>query len=113
VVNKVGTWLKAVAARQAGVPFWVAAPSSSIDWEADDGRLVPIEQRPPDEVAWVEGAGPDGRASAVRPGPAESDVANPAFDLTPAALVTGLITERGTCPASEEGLLSLFPERGR
>jgi len=113
VANKVGTYLKALAAREAGVPFYVAAPSSSIDWEAADGRMIPIEERGADEVAQVEGRGIAGRTFRVRLTPPETDIANPAFDVTPGALVTGLITERGSCSATEEGLLSLFPERRR
>ena len=110
VCNKVGTLLKALAAREYGVPFYVAAPSSSIDWDADDGRLIPIEERPGEEVTWVEGCGEDGKRVRIRVAPAGSPGANPAFDVTPAALVTGLITERGLCPANEEGLIGLFPE---
>jgi methylthioribose-1-phosphate isomerase len=110
VCNKVGTLLKALAARASGVPFYVAAPSSSIDWQAGDGRSIPIEERPADEVTWVEGRDERGERVRVRVAPAGSPAANPAFDVTPAALVTGLITERGICPASEDGLLGLFPE---
>lgn len=110
VCNKIGTLLKALAAREFGVPFYVAAPSSSIDWWARDGRLIPIEERPAEEVTWVEGRDGGGTRVRVRVAPAGGPVANPAFDVTPAALVTGLITERGLCAASEDGLLGLFPE---
>jgi methylthioribose-1-phosphate isomerase len=95
VTNKIGTYLKALAARAAGVPFYVAAPSSSIDWRLSDGLDVPIEERAAAEVSGGD-AWP---------------AANPAFDVTPAHLVTGLITERGVCAASAEGLRTLFPER--
>ncbi len=95
VCNKIGTYLKALAAREAGVPFHVAAPSSSIDWSRADAGTIPIEEREAAEVT-----GPD-------PLPA----VNPGFDVTPAALVTGLLTERGACAASEAGLRGLFPER--
>ena len=110
VCNKVGTLLKALAARASGVPFYVAAPSSSIDWDADDGRLIPIEQRSAEEVTWVEGRAGSGERIRVRVAPDGTAAANPAFDVTPAELVTGLITERGLCPANEEGLIGLFPE---
>ena len=111
VANKIGTYLKALAAADTGVPFWVALPSSTIDWAVADGlRDIPIEERSPDEVTHVIGASADGtlvRARVVAPG---SPAANPAFDVTPARLVTGLITERGRCAASEAGLRSLYPE---
>jgi methylthioribose-1-phosphate isomerase len=111
VCNKVGTFLKALAAREAGVPFYVAAPSSSIDWTVGDGDLIPIEERSGDELIWVDGLDREGVRARVRVTPEGTVTANPAFDVTPAELVTGLITERGVCPASEDGLLSLFPER--
>ncbi len=112
VCNKIGTYLKALAARDSGIPFYVAAPSSSIDWSLDDGLAeVPIEERGAEEMrrveGWVEGRG----QASVTVFPEKSAVANFAFDVTPAPLVTGLITERGVCEASREGLLSLFPER--
>lgn len=110
VCNKIGTLLKALAAREYGVPFYVAAPSSSIDWQAADGRLIPIEERPADEVTWVEGRDRDGGRVRIQVSPAGSPAGNPAFDVTPAALVTGLITERGLCAANEDGLRGLFPE---
>ena len=112
VANKIGTYLKALAARDTGVPFWVAVPSSSIDWTLADGIAeIPIEQRAGAEVATMTGRGPDGAATTVRVIPDSSEAANPAFDVTPARLVTGLITERGCCAASAEGLAGLFPER--
>jgi methylthioribose-1-phosphate isomerase len=110
VVNKIGTYLKALAAHDNGIPFYVALPSSTIDWGLASGHEVPIEERPAAEVAFVRGLGPDG-VTDVAIGPAASAAANPAFDVTPARLVTGLITERGVCPASSEGLLALFQER--
>lgn len=111
VANKIGTYLKALAARDNGVPFWVAAPSSSIDWTLDDGTAVPIEERDGDEVSWVAGLTDDGTPARVRVVPDGSPVANPAFDVTPARLVTGIITERGRTEASRGGLARLFPER--
>lgn len=112
VANKIGTYLKALAAHDNGVPFYVALPSPTIDWSMDNGlRQIPIEERAGEEVTHLSGptdAGQIARIAAVAPA---SPVANPAFDVTPARLVTGLITERGIAPASFEGLLSLFPER--
>jgi methylthioribose-1-phosphate isomerase len=110
VANKIGTYLKALAARDTGVPFYVAAPSSSIDWSLESGDDIPIEERPGDEVARVTGRTGDGRIETVRLVPEGSPVANPAFDITPARLVTGLITERGVAGASREALRRLFPE---
>jgi methylthioribose-1-phosphate isomerase len=111
VCNKIGTYLKALAARAHGVPFHVAAPSPSIDWRMARGADVPIEERDGDEVRFVTGTGADGALARVRVVPPGSAVANPAFDVTPAHLVTSLITERGVCAASEAGLRTLFPER--
>jgi methylthioribose-1-phosphate isomerase len=112
VANKIGTYLKALAAHDNGVPFYAALPSSTIDWTIEDGvRDVPIEERPSREVTHVRGRADDGRlldVEVVSPG---SAVANPAFDVTPARLVTGIITERGVAPATRAGLLSLYPER--
>jgi len=99
VCNKIGTYLVALAAREARVPFYVAAPSSSIDWSLADGAQIPIEERAPDEVTHVRGH---------RVAPSGTVARNPAFDVTPARLVTGLLTERGICAASEHGLLGLF-----
>lgn len=111
VCNKVGTYLKALAAHDNGVPFYAAVPSSSIDWNLRDGvNEIPIEERSPDEVTTITGRLEDGRAATVRLTPAGTPAANPAFDVTPARLVTGLITERGVAPASEAGLRGLFPE---
>jgi len=111
VANKIGTYLKALAAFDTGVPFYVAAPSPSIDWSIEDGRSIPIEERAASEVTEIAGLGADGAVTQVRLTPAGSLAANPAFDVTPARLVTGLITERGVAKASREGLLALFPER--
>jgi methylthioribose-1-phosphate isomerase len=113
VCNKIGTYLKALAAKDNGVPFYVALPSPTIDWTVRDGvREIPIEERNADEVDYVQGKGADGKVARVRISPEGSRVANPAFDVTPARLVTGLITERGVADASPEGLKTLFPERG-
>ena len=109
VVNKIGTYLKALAARDCGVPFYVAAPSSSIDWTLTDGREVPIEERAASEIVGLWGRGEAGAVATVRLAPEGTPVANPGFDLTPARLVTGIITERGLAPATREGLAALFP----
>ncbi len=112
VCNKIGTYLKALAARDNGIPFYVALPSPTIDWSVQDGVAeIPIEERSPDEVSFVEGRGADGARTRVRVSPEATPAANPAFDVTPARLVTGLITERGIAPATPEGLAALFPER--
>jgi len=110
VCNKIGTYLKALAAADNGVPFHVALPSPTIDWTVSDGVAdIPIEERAADEITHVQGLGPEGIAR-VQVTPTGSPVANPAFDVTPARLVTGLITERGLCPASAAGLAGLFPD---
>ncbi|MBV9920915.1 MAG: S-methyl-5-thioribose-1-phosphate isomerase [Pseudonocardia sp.] len=109
VANKIGTYLKALAARASGVPFLVAAPCSTIDRACPDGSAIPIEERPPDEVRLVVGSTRQGGIDAVRVVGGDTPVANPAFDVTPAALVTALITERGVVPATTEGIASLFP----
>jgi methylthioribose-1-phosphate isomerase len=111
VANKIGTYLKALAARDNDIPFYVALPSPTIDWEIESGAAIPIERRDDREVTHVEGWTDEGRRVAVRLTPADSPAANYAFDVTPARLVTALITERGICSASREGLLELFPER--
>jgi methylthioribose-1-phosphate isomerase len=111
VANKIGTYLKALAARDNNVPFFVALPSPTIDWNLDDGDDIPIEQRDPREVTHISGWTEAGERIEVRLTPEGSPAANYAFDVTPARLVTGLITERGVCPASREGLLGLFPEK--
>ncbi|MGH6959818.1 MAG: S-methyl-5-thioribose-1-phosphate isomerase [Dongiaceae bacterium] len=112
VCNKIGTYLKALAAGDNGVPFYVALPYSTIDWTLTDGiRQIPIEERDAAEVTLMRGRAADGRMAAVQLTPDGSPAGNYAFDVTPARLVTGLITERGVCPASREGLLALYPER--
>ena len=110
VCNKIGTYLKALAAGANGVPFYVALPGPTIDWTLEDGSAIPIEQRDTREVAEITGMTADGRIETVRVTPAGSPAANYAFDVTPARLVSALITERGVCPASQQGLLSLYPE---
>ncbi|MEO9191410.1 MAG: S-methyl-5-thioribose-1-phosphate isomerase [Acetobacteraceae bacterium] len=111
--NKIGTYLKALAAHDNAVPFWVALPSSTIDWDVADGVAgIPIEERDAAEVTDITGRAADGRVVTVRVAAEGSAAANPAFDVTPARLVSGLITERGRCEASEAGLVGLFPERG-
>jgi methylthioribose-1-phosphate isomerase len=112
VANKIGTYLKALSARDNGVPFYVALPSSSVDWALDDGvRQIPIEERAGTEVSHVTGQTAEGHLATVRVVPAGSPVANYAFDVTPARLISGLITERGIAPASRAGLAALFPEK--
>jgi methylthioribose-1-phosphate isomerase len=110
VANKIGTYLKALAAGDNGVPFYVALPSSSFDWSLRDGlRGIPIEQRGAEEVKYADGW-LDGAVAEVLVAPAATPAANYGFDVTPARLVTGLITERGCCAAREEAILGLFPE---
>ena len=111
VCNKIGTYLKALAAGDNGIPFYVAAPHPSIDWSIADGADTPIEQRDEDEVLTITGRDEAGRETRVALTPAGSRAANYAFDVTPARLVTALITDRGVCDASEGGLRTLFPDR--
>ena len=112
VCNKIGTYLKALAAHDNGVPFYVALPSPSIDWTLSGGlHSIPIEERDPREVTCVSGVNTAGAWDTVRIAPEHVRARNFAFDVTPARLVTGLVTERGVCAASEAGLRSLFPER--
>ena len=111
VANKIGTYLKALAALDNGVPFYVAAPGPSIDFSLAGGGEIPIEERDGEEVACIQGRAADGCLVSVRLTPLGSPVANPAFDVTPARLVTGLITERGVCAANRAALAALFPER--
>jgi methylthioribose-1-phosphate isomerase len=114
VCNKIGTYLKALAARDNNVPFYVGLPSPTIDFSIRDGvRQIPIEQRDADEVATITGRTREGRIETVRIVPDGSPVANYAFDVTPARLVTGLITERGVLPADRDALARAFPERAR
>ncbi len=112
VCNKIGTYLKALAAADNKVPFYVALPSPTIDFSISDGFAeIPIEQRSGDEVATMTGKTKDGRIETVRIIPDGSPIANYGFDVTPARLVTGLITERGVLKASREALAAAFPER--
>jgi methylthioribose-1-phosphate isomerase len=111
VCNKIGTYLKALAAHDNGVPFYVALPASTIDWSLHDGSAIPIEERAAAELTHMTGRTAAGLLETVRVVPETSPAANYAFDVTPARLVTGLITERGTCTASSAGLLTLYPEK--
>ena len=108
VCNKIGTYLKALAAKDNNVPFYVALPSSTIDWNIKDFKEIPIEERSPDELSHVEGLDEDGNIQKVKIYPKKSKAINLAFDITPAKYVTGLITEKGICEASEKGLKKLF-----
>jgi methylthioribose-1-phosphate isomerase len=110
VANKIGTYLKALAAADNGIPFYVAAPRPTIDFACADGVHIPIEERDGDEVRVVHGLDSRGVPSALRQLPAGADVANPGFDVTPGWLVRAIVSERGTCAASREGLLALYPE---
>ncbi len=110
VCNKVGTYLKARAARDNGVPFYAALPVTTIDWSLCAGSEIPIEERSPEEVTNMTGRSSSGRIETVRMVPEGSPALNLAFDVTPARLVTALITERGTCAASREGLQRLYPD---
>jgi methylthioribose-1-phosphate isomerase len=112
VCNKIGTYLKALAAHDNNVPFYVALPSPTIDFTVSDGLAeIPIEQREPEEVVTVTGKTADGRVESVRVVPEGTSVANYGFDVTPARLVSGLITERGVLAASRDALAKAFPER--
>ncbi|WP_281982615.1 S-methyl-5-thioribose-1-phosphate isomerase [Azonexus hydrophilus] len=113
VANKVGTYLKALACADNAIPFYVAAPRSTLDFACPDGNAIPIEERDGDEFRLVHGLDHHAQPAAVRQLAAEEAVANPAFDVTPAARVSAIITERGVCPASREGLLALYPEESR
>jgi methylthioribose-1-phosphate isomerase len=110
ICNKIGTYLKALAAFDNGVPFYATLPASTIDWTLAGGGDIPIEERTAEEVTHITGLGDDGVPARVRITPQASAAANFAFDVTPARLVTGIVTERGVCPASRDGLLSLYPE---
>lgn len=111
VCNKVGTYLKALAARDNNVPFYAALPVSTIDWSLECGDSIPIEERSPTELTHMTGVTTAGRVTRVRVVPEGSPALNVAFDVTPARLVTALITERGVCPASRAGLEQLYPDR--
>jgi len=108
VVNKIGTYLKALAAHDNNVPFYVALPSSTIDWETKDFKNIPIEERNLEELSHVEGLDENNNVKKVLIYPKKSKAINIAFDVTPAKYVTGLITENGVCEASSEGLKKLF-----
>jgi methylthioribose-1-phosphate isomerase len=110
VANKIGTYLKALAAKDNGVQFFVALPHSTIDWSLTDGSAIPIEERDAAEMTQMTGRLPDGSVATVTITPEGSPVANYAFDVTPARLITGFITERGVTPATAEGLRLLYPE---
>ena len=113
VANKIGTYLKALAAHDNSIPFYVALPSTTIDWHSRDGIAeIPIEERDPEEVSHIYGV-IDGKPTRIQTTANDTPISNFAFDVTPARLVTGLITERGICDASEDGLLGLFPEMQR
>lgn len=109
--NKIGTYLKALAARDNAVPFYVAIPYSTIDWTIADGRGIPIEERDANEVLRMTGRTETGEVMTVDIAAPGSPAANPAFDVTPARLITGFMTDRGLCAASVEGLVSLYPKR--
>ena len=112
VCNKIGTYLKALAADASGVPFYVALPSPTIDWTIEDGlRDIPIEQRDATEVSHMTGRTAEGEVVTIQLTPDGSPAANYAFDVTPSRYVTGLITERGVCAASRDGLRALFPQQ--
>lgn len=111
VANKVGTYLKALACADNGIPFYVAAPRSTLDFACPEGAAIPIEERDGDEFRYLPGLDAHGVPAALRQLPAAEEVANPAFDVTPARLVTAIVTERGVCPASRAGLLALYPEQ--
>lgn len=109
--NKVGTYLKALAAQAAGVPFYIAAPHSTLDFGCRDGAAIPIEDRGAAEVCRIRGTTDEGEIAELALAPAETRAVNPAFDVTPAALIRGIITERGIVPAGE--LARLYPEHER
>jgi methylthioribose-1-phosphate isomerase len=111
VANKIGTYLKALAAKDNNIPFYVALPSTTLDMTINNGLTeIPIEERNQDEVRYMIGKGPNGNIEPVLICPETTPASNYGFDVTPARLVTKIITERGVCDASEEGLVSLFPE---
>jgi methylthioribose-1-phosphate isomerase len=113
VANKIGTYLKALAARDNAVPFFVALPYSTIDWSLTDGSTIPIEERNAEEVTRMTGRLPDGSIATVEIAPEGTQAANYGFDVTPMRLITGFITERGVTPATRDGLLTLYPEHAK
>ena len=108
VCNKVGTYLKALAAHDNKIPFYVALPSSTIDWNIKDHKDIPIEERNSEELSHIEGFDIEGNLKKIQIYPKKSKSMNLAFDVTPAKYVTGLITEKGVCEASKKGLKELF-----
>ena len=108
VCNKIGTYLKALAAYDNNVPFYVALPSSTIDWNTKNSRDIPIEERNSNELSHIDGLDDEGNIKKIQIYPKKSKAMNLAFDVTPAKYVTGLITEKGICEASTEGLKKLF-----
>jgi methylthioribose-1-phosphate isomerase len=110
VANKIGTYLKALAARDNAIPFLVALPGTTIDWSLTDGSAIPIEQRGGEEVTRMTGRLPDGSVASVEIAPQGTEAANYGFDVTPARLITGFITERGVAPATPNALATLYPE---
>jgi len=108
VCNKVGTYLKALAAHDNNIPFYVALPSSPIDWNIKDHKDIPIEERNSEELSHMEGFDDEGNIKKIQIYPKKSNAMNLAFDVTPGKYVTGLITEKGICDASKEGLKKLF-----
>ena len=112
VANKIGTYLKALAASDNDIPFYVALPSSTFDWDIRDGEKIPIEMRDEEEVKYIYGLRND-EIQKVLLTPESSKAANYSFDITPARLITGLITERGICPANQESILALYPEQNK
>ena len=114
VCNKIGTYLKALAAKDNNIPFYVAFPSPTIDWTIEDGiNEIPIEERSESEVSLIQGKDDSGFISKLKVTPEGTIGSNPAFDVTPAKLITGLITEKGVCEASSNGLQKLFPKNNQ
>ncbi|MFO7478229.1 MAG: S-methyl-5-thioribose-1-phosphate isomerase [Methyloceanibacter sp.] len=113
VANKIGTYLKALAARDNYVPFYVALPGTTIDWSLTDGSTIPIEQRDGEEVTRMTGRLPDGGVATVEIAPRGTQSANYGFDVTPARLITGFVTERGVAPATPNALITLYPEHAK
>ena len=109
IANKIGTYMKAVVAKENGIPFYVAFPSSTFDWEIRSGEAIPIEERGEDEVKYVSGISSAGKTEKLLITPKNSRALNYGFDVTPASLITGLITERGICEANEKSIRNLFP----
>ncbi len=109
--NKIGTYSHALAARANGIPFYIGAPLTTFDIDTPDGESIPIEERDEDEIVFVEGLTEKGETLRVRVPPLETQVVNPAFDVTPAALITGFITEVGVIPATPDGIADAFRRR--